>query len=393
VRGARPITALRRAVAAAVADPSAAGAVVDHYVGRYGHARLIEAAASHGVAPRVWGAVVAAGRSAEPAAAPLFLEVKRVHLRHARALADLRTAHAVLGREGIVPTVVKGPALSDLMYRERGQRSYDDLDLIIAPGQLGRAFAALQGSGFVSLDRNWPGLQRLRVGELRLRTPSGGVLDLHWHLLNNAALRPAFDVARHRWQARLVETDLGGVRVTVMDPAATLVHVGLHAALAGGHRLVWLQDVAELVTVAAPEWEQVYELADITGSGLALGTMLARTRRVLGTPIPDAVIRRLVPGGGWRTLAAVADRVSPPSMPPREGSLGQLVARSCRVDGQASTREFVRRTRTWTVQGSRTEKRTARHLFDAADPLSMAHPVPDEQAQRQFLADVAAEDR
>jgi hypothetical protein len=385
---------LRRVLAAAVADPVTGAPLVDQQLQDDGGDRLSRAATGHGVAPRVWQAVVVAGRAGDPAAAALSQEARRAALQHARALADLRAVAAVLEPLGVVPTVVKGPALAELVYRQPGQRSYDDLDVLVAPAELGTALAALEEAGFVLLDRNWPEMRRLLVGQVRLRTPSGGVLDLHWHLINEVRLRSFFDLARSRWLSGLTAAEIGGVPVTVLDPASTLVHVALHAALSGGHRLVWLQDLAELAADPDLDWNAVTALAATTRTGLPVGVMLARSRRVLDVPVPIQVLRQLVPAPGWRSLAAATDRVSPlPSIRPGAGSLAQMVARSSRVDVGSSARELARRAGSWSRHGSRVEARTAARLFDGTYPASMSFAAGGALSRRAYLQAVTAEHR
>jgi hypothetical protein len=384
---------LRRALAAAVADARVAAPVVDRHLTERGWAGLVEAAAGHGVAPRVWQAVAAAGRSSVPEAEGLFGEAQRSALRRARALADLRAVGEALAREGVVPTVVKGPALAELGYRQPGDRSYDDLDVLVEPAELGAALSALEQAGFVSLDRNWPAMHRLQVGQVRLRAPSGGVLDLHWHLLNEVRLRSSFRLDRPFWEAGLTPAHIAGVPVTVLDRAATIVHVAVHAALSGGHRMVWLQDLNELTHDEYLDWTAVTDLAAATGTGVPVAVMLARAQRMLGACMPSQVLGRLVPAAGWRALAAATDRISPPPLRPGAGSFGQMVARSSRADARSSARELAHRARAWSAQGSRAEARTAAHLFDDADPASMSHPAGDATDRRVFLAAVAGQDR
>ena len=101
------------------------------------------------------------------------LMLEQVTLRLVGALAD----------RGVSALVLKGPALGERLYGDPGLRPSTDVDLLVAPGDFGRALAALEDYGYehTKVDR-W-------IGELPLFETSlvGGKdwlppIDLHWRV-------------------------------------------------------------------------------------------------------------------------------------------------------------------------------------------------------------------
>lgn len=379
-----------RVLRASVARPTQAADVVAGHLARHGWDGLTAAAVRHGVAARVHQAVVAAGHAADPQAVELAEEAQRAGLQLVRAGADLARLTAVLATAGVEVTAVKGPALVAQAYRTPGDRGCGDLDVLVAPVDLGPALGLLEAAGYRSLDQNWSRMRELLVGQVRLRSPSAGVVDLHWHLLNDRALRQRFDLGHDVWAAARAPLQVGGTTVHALQLPLALVHVGLHAALSGAHRLVWLQDVAAFQGRPDLDWDAVVRTARRVGAGPALALVLQRARSV-GGDTPAGVLSDLDPVGAWRAVAAATDRLAPPGVDVGRGSVGQLVARSSRPTGAASLREVVRRTAAWARPGARRGALTAAELFDPTSATSMSHPSGGPEGRRAYIAAVHAQ--
>ncbi|MBA2390850.1 MAG: nucleotidyltransferase family protein, partial [Geodermatophilaceae bacterium] len=258
------------------ADPVQAGDRVSDCVARHGWEPLVAAAHRHGVTGCLWGAVRAGGLEGVAGAEPL----RTAHFdslgRHLRTLSDLAVIEDCLRSAGVEFCVVKGPVLAEIIYARPDLRSYVDLDLVVLPADLAAALSSLEQAGHVVLDCNWTLMQRLRIGQVRLLTPAGTMVDLHWHLLNDQTLRSEFALDRARWVPGLRRVRVGTASVQTLDPVMTLIHLGVHGALAGGHRLVWIKDVEQSVRNESPDWDQVCRAARAAGAGPPLALMLHR---------------------------------------------------------------------------------------------------------------------
>lgn len=299
--------------------------------------------------------------------------------QHLRVTAELAELAPLLEGLGVAWAVVKGPALAALAYPRPELRVYTDIDLLVGPKSFGTVVQALESSGAELLDRNWSYLREHARAEASMLLRHGTYLDLHWHLVNNAHARADFrwDTAASLDRRRIV--DVGGVEVPTLDAEDTLLHVALHAAISGGHRLSWIKDVERLVVTGGFDWDVVVGRARTARITLPVGVILRRAARLLGAPVPRAVIRRLdVPLGGALALAAVERLATPASLvgTRHTGQLVMLTARS----GVASSANAVA-----------TELRRKFHAhFDglpSGDALGLSHRPDADPLGRQHYID------
>jgi hypothetical protein len=259
---------------------------------------------------------------------------------HLRVIWELAKLRPVLDATGARWAVIKGPAVVELLYSAPGQRAYQDLDLLVEPGSFRDVLATLEASGSELMDRNWETFRKEMLGEVHLRLPRGTSLDLHWNLINMNRGRMWIDGAEVL--SRVTRRDLGGVVVPIMDPADTLVHLAVHAALSGGDRLLWLKDLDLAARVDLP-WEAVVERAHRWNVAAPTGLMLARTRQVLDASIPEWVTSRLL-GSGTARLVRLVERASPWELSVgRLTAASHIVSRSVSLGPIGASMWFVRR--------------------------------------------------
>lgn len=305
-------------------------------------AALVPAADHHGIAPAVYHA--AARPSGLPAAVDADLEeaYRRQWQLHLRALGDLAELVPLLDGVGPAWAVVKGPVLAETVYRRMDVRSYVDLDVLVHRSTLPAALEALEGAGATLVDRNWTLIRAGVRGEITLQLRHGTTLDLHWHLFNEPHLRRAFAVPMEAMLGRTRRVEVHGIATPTLDGPDTLVHLAAHAGLAGGHRLVWLKDIEQVVAHQAPDWDRVVARSRAAGLALVVATMLARARRTVGAPVPVAVLDALAPAVGWRALVGLAGRVSPPQRSFSHRLTGRTLVASTRRSDAASAAALAR---------------------------------------------------
>lgn len=331
------------------------------------HDELVDAAVRHGVA----AALHLSTRDLDALDADASAALGELHhhgvARHLRTIGDLTWMGRELDAVGARWLVVKGPVLATSVYALPELRSYGDLDLVVEPDAFPSVVAHLEGVGVELLDHNWKLAQDERRGQVHLALPSGTVVDLHWHLVNRGTVRSSLDVATTELFDRSRRVSVGPVEVPTLDAVDTLLHVAVHAALAGGWRLQWIKDV-ERAAAATEDWDAVVSRARSWRAGPLVGSMLRRTAAIGGTA-PDGVTRALV-GPLSRAVNAVVDRRWPPG------------------DDLAAAGELWLRTRRHSVPWT---LRLALDRYRASqEGPAMHHVAGDEHAKERFLASVAS---
>jgi hypothetical protein len=262
-------------------------------------------------------------------------------IHHTRTLALLGQVGEVLDAAGLPYLVVKGPVLAGHHYERPDLRRYVDLDVLVAPVDFPRALDSLVAHGFSVFEDDWSTLREVLAGELRLLR-GDDVVDLHWTLVDDTAARGRCRFPTEPLFAAHRQVVLAGAAVPTTGPVHTVLHVALHAALSGATRLVWLVDLDRVVRRDEPDWDEVLREAASAAMAAQVGVVLARARRIVGAPVPNEVLRRLVPTG-WRAVVTAGDRWTPVGTARTDASAARLLARATRETSGASWAALTRK--------------------------------------------------
>jgi Uncharacterised nucleotidyltransferase len=232
-------------------------------------------------------------------------------------MVDAATAEVVgaLNEQGIRSILLRGPSIGRLLYADGAERSYNDVDLLVAPENLDAAGQVLRGLGFSQRPVD-PG--ELEHAEAWTRDHETSVVDLHWTVIGVAA-EPS-----DLWRALADGTEgitIRGVRVEALAPQAIALQVALHAGQHGSDYVRALADLERaLELLDRSTWRAAAELAE----------------RLRATELFAAGLR-LLPGG--QELAEELD------LPERRSVETVLLARSQGLGGHgAPTLERLART-------------------------------------------------
>ena len=253
-----------------------------------------------------------------------------------RIVTDLAGFAASIAPLEIPWVTFKGPVAAQLLYRRPELRTYRDLDVLVARADFPRTLAFLRHSGVEVIDRNWTLISREQRGQLHVTLPLGTVADLHWHLLNRGVVREAFTVDMDAVLSRSRAVSISGANVRTLDREDTLVHLGLHSALAGGDRLIWLKDIERAIAVEEPDWDEVVVRALSWQAGAAVAVMLRRAATVLGARVPVWVLHDLDPSRTRRRVGETIDRRWPASAATGDATLAWFWPQLVR-DGRSAT--------------------------------------------------------
>jgi microcystin-dependent protein len=283
---------------------------------------LAGVAVRHGVAGMVAEAMRHAG---------LAVPERLARAARGSGIAALRQAGEALRLEALfagatIPVLfLKGTTLARRAYGAIGLRDAADIDLVVAPDDVERAWRLMAEAGYVTLIPR----RRLTTGARRAfvwaakdschrHTAHGFVVELHWRLSDDLA-DPRLP-HRHLWQS--VEVTSGRSLATLGDEAL-FVYLCTHGAAHLWARLKWLADIGALVATSPDGGIRYWRAAQEAGAERAAASALLLAHHLLETPLPPGFVaprslrlqwlnalalRALTAGGGARDLAATPYR-------------------------------------------------------------------------------------
>jgi hypothetical protein len=200
-------------------------------------------------------------------------------------------------RAGIPVMTFKGPILSFELYGDVGLRQSHDLDLEVRLGDVPRAQACLEktgwrlNSGYVSLSpRQWESLLR-HEHDIGFVHPQGGwVLELHWR---SHWETPGQSAAK--W-ARNVPSAWQGCSYQAMNSIDLVLYLCSHGGTHAWCRAKWLGDMARIHAEGRVDWQAAFDRARSAGQERPLLACLRLLKDVYRLAVPQ------LPGDPWKNL-------------------------------------------------------------------------------------------
>jgi len=256
--------------------------------------RLLELAAEHGVLGHL------AARLGKMDGDSVLRETQRALLDGQRAqnfvtlrmTAELFRVLDQFASAGIGALVVKGPVLAVRAYGDPAMRSYGDLDLLVRQRDIRRATELLLAAGY----RAAVPLAAIDAGKipgqyLFSRADSNLLVELH----NDLTLRyfPR-RLPLETWFARQVYVQLDSREAPALSVEDELVLICVHGAKHLWECLMWIADVAALVSRQANlDWERAAFSAKEVGAGRMLHVGLGLSATLLKLRLPDHVTAKV----------------------------------------------------------------------------------------------------
>lgn len=346
-----------------------------------------DAASYQGVAGFVHAATAGTSLLPPEIESRLHDESLRASMLRQQVQLDLNRIVNTLDEGGMPFLVLKGPVLDKWVYRNRDQRSYNDLDLLVHPRDLEQAVEILVEGGCTLLDRNWELLLSQLPGEVHLCAPMGTVIDLHWHILNETRLRSEFRISGEELMIHAQHVTIDDIKVPTLQPGPMLIQVALHACLSGADRLVWVKDVEQCATADGLDWNEVVRLAELWRVSQPVALSLTRAQVLLGLEVPECASRRLGAGRGYCRADGWLTGLLPVLGGDGGRTLARPIAKAARVSSLHSAAELARRSFSALTQRFHDSDRIIR---DATDPASILHPSGTDADRDRFFGTVAA---
>jgi hypothetical protein len=203
-----------------------------------------------------------------------------------RLTAELFRILELLTSDAIGALVVKGPVLSVQAYGDPAMRSYGDLDLLVRQGDIRRATEVMSAAGYTAAVP----LSAVDTGKipgqyLFSKPDSNLIVELH----NDCTLRyfPR-RLPLEEFFAQQVRVKLDARDVPALSLEDELVLICIHGAKHFWERLMWIADVAALVSRQTDiNWERVADSAKAVGAERMLHTGLRLASDLLRAQLPD----------------------------------------------------------------------------------------------------------
>jgi putative nucleotidyltransferase-like protein len=193
---------------------------------------------------------------------------------------------------GIGALVVKGPVLAVRAYGDPAMRSYGDLDLLVRQRDIRRASELLVAAGYLAAVP----LAAIDAGKipgqyLFSKPDSNLLFELH----NDFTLRyfPR-RLPLETWFERQVHVQLDSREAPALSLEDELVLICVHGAKHLWERLMWIADVAALVSRQTNlDWERAVFSAKEVGAGRMLHVGLALSAALLKLRLPEHVAAKV----------------------------------------------------------------------------------------------------
>lgn len=270
---------------------------------------LLRVANSHGLGPLLYWQLKAVCIERVPNVyrqrlADLF---RRNAARNVTLTGELCRLLRIFAARGLPVIPYKGPALALYAYSgDVALRQFTDLDILIHERDLSQFREVLHAEGYRSplLPENSQHAAYMRLhGEQFFRQRENKIeIDLTWML---SPKYHSFKFDYEKCWERLEKITIQGTETLALAPEDLLLALCVHAGKHQWERLIWVCDVAETLA-AQPDikWKQLVSLAEEAGVRRMLWLGLFLARELLGTSLPDEIVRRIEADSPVKALAA-----------------------------------------------------------------------------------------
>jgi hypothetical protein len=190
---------------------------------------------------------------------------------------------------GLEVLLTKGPALAARCYGDPGSRQYTDLDLIARGKDIHRATEMMIALGYEPKVPLKAIEARKLPGEYVLTQRDTGLL-VEFHTEHTFRYYPRPLPVERLFQRRVC-VRFDGHDVPALSMEDELILICIHGAKHFWTRLMWIADVAALVSRQDVDWIQAMAAAREVGAERMLRVGLQLTADVLGVRLPDQVVR------------------------------------------------------------------------------------------------------
>lgn len=189
--------------------------------------------------------------------------------------------------------VLKGAASATSTYADVGLRAMRDCDLLVRPGQVGRALNVLEPAGWraeVELPSNYA----RRHQEIDVLDVEGRAIDLHWHIAQWLVDPTDEWNSDDTFWTRAVPIEIAGAHARALDPTDSLLHAMVHGARNGWRDAPqWVADSVVIAEANVIDWDRIVDIALARGIALPIDRALRYLADEFAVAVPAAARARL----------------------------------------------------------------------------------------------------
>ena len=251
---------------------------------------LLDLADRHGTQSLLCQALVDIENAVPPAELSVLKRRYQINLHKALFLSrELIRILECLSALGVKVMPYKGVALAELAYGDIALRHAGDIDLLIRPQDFPRVRGAVRELGYTPHLVLSPAEERayLKSGyECAFDGAAGpNLLEVQW------AIQPSFYAVDFDMDAlfhRAVTITVAGHPMKTLSSEDLLLVLSAHAAKHVWGRLIWLCDIARIMTLPTLDWTWIASQAKALGIVRILRVTMRLANRLLGSTIPPA---------------------------------------------------------------------------------------------------------
>jgi len=193
--------------------------------------------------------------------------------------------------------VLKGIALSKLLYGDGSYRQVRDIDIMVASEHIDATESILVELGFIrkvphaeATPKQIRFLNKHKKDRVYYHPDDGILLELHWRLIE---VELPFNPSLHDLLATGSSIQVQGEDIVSMSGHYLWLYQCMHGTVAGWHRMRWVCDIALLLSFHQPDWDELLQHAEFyqCKNSLAEAVGLASTLYHLRAPEP---VQRLI---------------------------------------------------------------------------------------------------
>lgn len=164
-----------------------------------------------------------------------------------------------LNKENIWFLNLKGPLLSQRIYRDPTYRSFRDFDILVKPKKVNQTLQILKENGYKFGEFKWPQSKRKQeialhfLNQLEMNhEESGTMLEVHWKLFSAR-------ITNENTLDKLIEdhvesVEFGGQELDWFTLEFELFYLIVHGGIHAWFRLKWLLDIHEILKRKRTNW-------------------------------------------------------------------------------------------------------------------------------------------